>query len=197
MAVPVTSEVDIVAIEWDVRIERAFTLESVRSATESVLAELLGLDNALAVSATESDTPERRGAELAPERMAAAHGPFPGETEHVSFHLDGIDATVWVLIAETEIEEQYADEDDEDVWPHWCSVECQRDPESVVLGIATIIAVARVAGRKVWDEVRQLGLERISDPEDLVRALRVSGAPDLESAVRAVLARTGITFGER
>lgn len=42
---------------------------------------------------------------------------------------------------------------------------------------------------------RGQGLERVSDPEDLVRALRVSGAPDLGSAARTIL--DALTHPER
>ncbi|TDC83678.1 hypothetical protein [Actinomadura sp. 7K507] len=78
-----------------------------------------------------------------------------------------------------------------------CSVTCRRDPLSIVLGVAAIIAIARVAGRAVWDEALLLGHERVNDPGFLMNALRVSETPDLETATRSLLARTAIRLPDR
>ena len=173
------------AIEWDVRVERAFTLEAVRSATGSVLLDLLGLDEIPAVSVAELGPTGGLGTDLAPERLATVHGPRSGEDDHVVLYLDGIDAAVWVMTLDVGFAE------DEECGVR-CSVTCWRDALSVVVGISATIAIARVAGRRVWDESLLLGHERINDPEVLLRTLRTYGASDLHTAARSVLAKTRV-----
>lgn len=148
------------AIGWDTRVERAFTFEELRRNTEAALRSLLGQDDGrLMIEAAAVTTSILRSGStptiaLPAERLMTEHGPDSIAMADVIFFLRRLNAAVVLTVSDAGFP------DDPDCGVR-CHVGCRRDEVSYVLGIACIIAAARIAASSVWDESCLLSDERV------------------------------------
>jgi hypothetical protein len=175
-----------VAVEFEIRLHKPFTIAALQPGTEEALQEFLGVGLAepVEVFASTQDylehqwSAERANASVLDATYGAGPVPYavvlavPGGGVEVSFHDHGSpevpELGEWIVV----------------------SAGLERVPTAFVLGIASAVAIARLTDGAIVDDSFLLGGDRVQRAEEVVTRLRVVGEEVTASAIEALLHKT-------